>query len=294
MITTVDNSELTAEQRTYEYREGLENLVDKVANALPLLDFKLDKDCIAKDWNRNKPDGSGGTGAYDHHIYRVKVFQDGELLGALESSTRYNREVGRELVYGIESFRISKERGKANVTYTKDMKVALRTAKKTLVARESTELKDFLVGNVGSKLRELTNSNLGMVRYGLETYAEAMNYVMKAYDAHLEGKTEVMMPVKLTTVSDMDNHYTKMERFTHTKKLLDEWEINLGYAIKVQQDGTIVMYSLAKDQVRKFQSFDDLPTDVASKLAMFKVLEQAEAYSHLGAKLSDDFFYIAE
>lgn len=294
MITTVDNSELTAEQRTYEYREGLENLVDKVANALPLLDFKLDKDCIAKDWNRNKPDGSGGTGAYDHHIYRVKVFQDGELLGALESSTRYNREVGRELVYGIESFRISKERGKANVTYTKDMKVALRTAKKALVARESTELKDFLFGNVGVKLRELTNSNLGVVRYGLETYSEAMNYVMKAYDAHLEGKTEVVMPVKLSTVSDIEAHYTKMEKYTHTQKLLDAWCNNLGHAIKVQQDGTMVMFSLAKDQVRKFQAFDELPTDIASKLAMFKILGEGEAYSHLGAKFDNSFFYITE
>jgi hypothetical protein len=64
-------------------------------------------------------------------MYRVKVYQDGEHLGALHSTTRYSRDVGNEKVYGIESFRIRKERGNSDDTaYSKDMKVALRTVKK--------------------------------------------------------------------------------------------------------------------------------------------------------------------
>ena len=152
------------------------------------------------------------------------------------------------------------------------------------------------MNNVNEKLQINLNERLGQVRYGIEIHAEAMNYVAKAYDAHLEGKTEVVMPINPVSIrADVLNvHHDRMERYYHSKHLVTAWQNNLGHAIHVQTDGTIVMYSLAKQLVKKYPDIDALPDDVASKFAMFKVLEQGEAYSHLGAKFDHGFFYITE
>jgi hypothetical protein len=53
-MVNIDKKELTAEQRTLEFREGLAEFVLEVAKVRPLFDFVLDKDCITKDWKKDK------------------------------------------------------------------------------------------------------------------------------------------------------------------------------------------------------------------------------------------------
>jgi hypothetical protein len=283
----IDKKELTAEQRTLEFREGLAELVLEVAKVRPLFDFVLDKDCITKDWEKDK-------GGYVEKIYRVKVYQDGENLGALHSTTRYARDVGSEQVYGIESFRINKERGNSNTTYSKDMKVALRAVKKNMVARANGELIAHIKTNVYVGLKDLYNTAMGTLRYSINMQQEAMNYALKAYEAHLEGATELTMPVKLSSVNDLDEHHRRMEKLMSLTKLSMMYESKLGYCIHVQPDEKIVCYSLAEDVVHKHASIDELPKDVAEKFAMFKIIPENDAYEHLGVKLKDNMFFIAQ
>jgi hypothetical protein len=286
-MVNIDKKALTAEQRTLEFREGLAVLVLEVAKVRPLFDFVLDKDCLTKDWNRDK-------GGYDEKVYRVKVYQDGEHLGALHSTTRYARDVGNEKVYGVESFRINKERGNSNTTYSKDMKVALRSVKKSMVARANNELIYHIKNNVATGLQELYHMNMGAVRYSINMQQEAMGYAMKAYEAHLKGATEVTMPVKLVSVGDLDEHHRRMEKVMSMTKLSMMYESKTGYCIHVQPDEKIVCYSLAEDVVHKYASFDELPKDVAEKFAMFKIIPENDAYEHLGVKLKNDMFFIVQ
>jgi hypothetical protein len=294
-MVNIDKKALTAEQRTLEFREGLAVLVLEVAKVRPLFDFVLDKDCLTKDWNRHKENGvGGGTGGYDEKVYRVKVYQDGEQLGALHTTTRYARNVGNELVYGVESFRINKERGNSNTTYSKDMKVALRSVKKSMVARANNELIHHIKNNVATGLQELYHMVMGGVRYSINMQQEAMGYAMKAYEAHLKGATEVTMPVKLVSVGDLDEHHRRMEKVMSLTKLTMMYESKTGYCIHVQPDEKIVCYSLAEDVVRKYASFDELPKEVAEKFAMFKIIPENDAYEHLGVKLKNDMFFIVQ
>jgi hypothetical protein len=293
-MVNIDKKELTAEQRTLEFREGLAEFVLEVAKTRPLFDFVLDKDCITKDWNNKKDNGAGGTGAYEERMYRVKVYQDGEHLGALHSTTRYSRNVGNEKVYGVESFRIRKERGRDDTAYTKDMKVALRTVKKNMVARANSELIGHIKSNVCNNMRDLYNTAMGTMRYGMNLHQEAVNYAIKAYEAHLKGATEVMMPIKLVSVSDIDEHNRRMEKVMTMTKLNMMYENKIGYCIHVQPDEKIVCYSLAEDVLHKHTSIDELPKDVAEKFAMFKIIPQNDAYEHLGVKLKDNMFFIAQ
>ena len=85
-----------------------------------------------------------------------------------------------------------------------------------------------------------------------------------------------------------------MERYCHAKDLFVAFADKRGYAMKVLDDGVIAVHNVAGNTVTKFKDFDSLPTEIANKFAMFKVLNVGEAYSHLGASLGENFYYIVE
>ena len=294
MHVTVDKSALNHEQRGYPYREKLEELLEAVSNSNPLLSFVCDDKCLTKDWDRELVKENGEKGGYTHYVYRVKVFQDGEELGSVRSDTRYRRSIGAEVVYGIESFRINKERGNSNTTFTKDLKVALRTAKKAFVVRANDELYNHVYNVVKQGLVNLYSNASNNVRWSLDTNDEAMTYAKAAYQAHKEGKTTVELPVKLKSVRDYDDYVQRCDRLEHANILFCGFHDKHGYAIKVMEDGKLVCINLESDTVNKYESVEAMPTDITNKFVIFKVLAEHEAYAHLGVKLENNFFYIVQ
>lgn len=297
MPVTINKEALTAEQRAYPLRPNLAELVVEVARMNPLLEFMCDPHCTTRDWNREKDNGNGERGGYENYIYKVKVLQDGEELGALTISTRYRRSVGSELVYGIESFRINKERGRSDTTYSKDLKVALRTAKKSLVARATDEMFSHVYNQVKHNLDNLLTSMRNGVRYAIDLSDEALAYAQAAYLAHRQGKSTVEMPVKLKSVRDYDEYLRRCEQLECVTKLHDDFTNREGYAVKVLEDGKIVVVRLDKlinEAVVKYKDIDSLPSDMANKFVMFKVINDQEPYDHLGVKFENGFFFITK
>jgi hypothetical protein len=294
MHVTVDKSALNHEQRGYAYREKLEELLEAVSNANPLLSFVCDDKCLTKDWDRELVKENGEKGGYVNYVYRVKVFQDGEELGSVRSDTRYRRSIGSEVVYGIESFRINKERGSQNTTYTKDLKVALRTAKKSFVVRANAELYAHIYGNVKHGIVNLFSNASNEVRWALDTNAEAMEYAKSAYKAHKEGKTTVELPVKLKSVKNYDDYVRRCDKLEQANILFCGFHDKHGYAIKVMEDGKLVCIDLESDTVTKYESVEAMPSEIANKFVIFKVLAEQEVYAHLGVKLADNFFYVVQ
>jgi hypothetical protein len=294
MHLTVDKSALNVEQRGYPYRPKLEELLEAVGSANPLLSFVCDEHCLTRDWDKELVKENGDKGGYTHYVYRVKVLQDGEELGSVRADTRYRRSIGSELVYGIESFRINKERGNSNTTFTKDLKVALRTAKKAFVARANVELHAHIYGNVKQGLASVYSDTSNAVRWSLDTNAEAMAYAQAAYNAHKQGKTTVEMPVKLKSVRDYDDYMDRCDKQEHANVLITAFNDKQGYAIKVMEDDKLVCIDLESGVVSKYEDVQALPTGVADKFVMFKLLAPHEAYAHLGVKLDGNFFYVVK
>jgi hypothetical protein len=294
MLVTVDKSVLNAEQRGYPYRPNLAELIEAVGSANPLLSFVCDEHCLTRDWNKDKAAENKGQGGYDHYVYRVKVYQDGEELGAVRVDTRYRRSIGSELVYGIESFRINKERGNSNLTQSKDLKVVLRTAKKAFVARANDELYNHVYQHVRNAIESFTTSLRNAVRYSIDPSQEAMSYAEAAYKAHLEGKTTVELPVKLTSVSNYEEYLRRCSEYQCASYLTKSFTDKLGCAVKVLDDAQIVVLNLESNAVVKYKSFDELPTEFANKFAMFKVLKEQEAYEHIGVYLGEKFYYVVK
>lgn len=295
MLVTIDKSELTAQQREYPHRELLDELVEAVGKANPLLTFKCDDKCLTRDWNKDKPNTvNGGTGAYDDKVYRVRVYQDGELIGGLVSDTRYRRSVGSEPVYGVESFRIHKERGAQDRVLTKDLKVALRTAKKMLVGRDDSELFNNIFSNVRNKLTSFSNDLRNAVRYSLDVSTECLAYAEAAYHAHMEGKTTVEMPVRLKSVSNFEEYLNRCGQYNCVETMSKAFSNKEGYAVKLFADGKILVIDLASDKLFKYPDFSSLPTEFANKFAMFKVIKEREPYAHIGVNLGDTFYYVVK
>jgi hypothetical protein len=118
---------------------------------------------------------------------------------------------------------------------------------------------------------------------------------MLAYQARLRGEATVTLPstpMTLTNPTKLKEHHDYCEKFTTASFLNEQFISKLGYAVKTQPDGSMVVLNKADDSIKKYASFDLLPTDIQGKLAMFKVLNKDEPYTHLGCKFDEDIIYI--
>jgi hypothetical protein len=68
----------------------------------------------------------------------------------------------------------------------------------------------------------------------------------------------------------------------------------LGYGIKVNPFGGLVVYDLATDTITKYGSFSDLPENIQNKYAMFKVLSHNEPITTIGCKFNDEYCYVVQ
>jgi hypothetical protein len=286
-MVEVNKLELSDNKRHLPYGENLEEFLNLVALAKPLCTFAVDNKCINNQWIRNVD----GESQYSETISTINVYEDGEAIGSISVGMRY-RAGGKERVYGVESFRIHKERGSRNTTYVKDIKVAMRNVKKFFTGRQDNELKDLIAGNVTHGMNRVMSDVVNSITWSVDTREVAFNYVMKAYDAHKQGQNFVHMPVKIHKVKDQDSLFNKCEAVLQSKSLDDRFQSKQGYGVHVRQDNSIVIYSYASDKVSKYPSFDEVPTEIQTKLGMFKVLDTYEAYADFGIKFDDGFFYI--
>ena len=286
-MVEVNKLELSDNKRHLPYGENLEEFLNLVALAKPLCSFAVDNKCVNNHWIRNV----NGESEYSETISTINVYEDGEAIGSISVAMRY-RAGGKERVYGVESFRIHKERGDRNTTYVKDIKVAMRNVKKFFTGRQDNELKDLITGNVTHGMNRVMQDVVNSITWSVDTREVAFNYVMKAYDAHKQGQNFVHMPVKIHKVKDHDSLFNKCESVLQSKTLEDRFQSKQGYGVHVRQDNSIVIYSYASDKVSKYPSFDEVPTEIQTKLGMFKVLDSYDAYADFGIKFDDGFFYI--
>lgn len=291
----IDRTAINVEKRESPLWAGLEDFAHEVSMIKPLCNFKVDDDCLKTEYSyKDETDEHGKTKAKQTrtvHIYKIKVFQEGEELGAVSMAERYHQG-NKEIVYGVHSFRINKERGNREATLTKNLKVALRTVKKVLVSRADDELQRLLWDKVESKLSSLVNQSRSYVQYSTDSSNEVFNLAMLAYQARLRGEATITVPSVLKSVRDTKNHDKNCEHFTTASFLHEQLKSNAGYAVKSYPNGAFVVLRLVDRTIKKYASFDLLPDDIQSKLGMFKVIPADEPYAHLGCRFDEDMYYI--
>lgn len=286
----IDKSKLNQEHKDIPFIEKLEDFANALYKAKPMYDFVIDNECTVEYRKRN--DDGGITN--NRFVRRLKVIENGEVVGAIGINTRYRRQTP-ETVYEIQSFRIRKERGNREAIQAKDLKIALRVAKKTLVSRLDDELKELIGNSIRNSITQLHGSHKNQVRWDFNTEDEIVFMAMQGYEARLKGETTISMPATAFSLSnkDMKRHDDKCEIYAHWNRLKTAYDAKLGYGINVKADNSLVLYSLAFDSITHYKHYDDLPAGIQEKFAMFKVLNENEGYGHIGCKFKEGMFFIA-
>lgn len=285
-MITIDRSKLNAEIRNLPINPKLEELVNKVALVKPLCEFSFGEHARRATYDYTKTP----TEKRDE-LYKVEVYQDGERLGGLFIGERYV-DGKREDVYGVESFRIQKERGRADATQTKDIKVALRNAKKSFISRGDEELRDLIKSQVTQSLSHMWNSYRNSVLYTIDASAEALGAALLAYEARKKGEATYTATSALATIKRPKDHDQDCEHFVVSTFLRTQLDSKCGYGVSIYTNGSLAVLNFADQSITKFKSADALPLDIQNKLAMFKVIKEGEPYAHLGCKFQGEMYYI--
>ena len=285
MITQLDMTNLDAKHKKLGFRLDLDQFVDEVALLKPKAKFAVDNDCVATDYVMNQ-----ATQTYDHFncIYRVKVFEGGEQIGSLQTFEEY-RQGKKVQTYGVESFRIEKERGRSDTTTSMHKKVAIRNAKKFLVARAKDELADQIGSIVKDRVKQLAGNFENQVCWSVSQSNIATDYAVASYHARKEGSGAVTLNANNAHyINNIKHTDDTVAKYLEAKALDDMVKAKRGYGIQTYTDGSSAVLSLHTSEVTKYQHFEDIPTDISEKLGMFKVINGGEPYSHLGVKLVDN------
>jgi len=291
MITQLDTSNLDAKFKKLPFRGDLESFVDEVALLKPKAKFLLDNDCVSTDYVLNDT-----TQKFDHVqcVYRVKVYEGGEPIGSLQTYEEY-RQGKKVQTYGVESFRIVKERGRSDTTSSMHKKVAIRNAKKFLVARAKDELANQIGNMVKDRVTSLKANYENAVTWSVNSTKVAFDYAVASYHARIDGSGNVTLSANnaqyTNNIKHVDDNVTK---YLEVKALSDMIEAKHGYGVQAYTDGSYAVLSLHTGEVTKYQHFEDIPADIGEKLGMFKVIDQNEPYVHLGIKVLEFVHYIVD
>ena len=173
---------------------NLEEFAMKVSLAKPMTNYVVDDRCISTIFDRHDDDTDRSNKDF---IVRLNVYDNGERLGSIGVVKRYHRS-DAEYVYEVESFRIEKSRGNCDAVTAKDIKVALRHAKKTLVPRANDEAKALIKNTVSNRMNSVASHNETEMRWSIDATSEGMHYAKEAYKARLNGDQTITLPVRLT------------------------------------------------------------------------------------------------
>lgn len=291
MITQIDTSKIDAKNKSLPFRLELGQFVDDVALVKPRAKFAIDNDCVATDYVINP-----ATNQYDRVavIYQVKVFEGGEQIGALSTFEEY-RQGKRVPTFGVESFRIQKSRGNYERTTSMHKKVAIRNAKKFLIARANDELADQISSMVRDRIKNIAGNYENQVAWSVSQANLATDYALASYHARKEGSGTVTLQANNALYSNNTKHLDScVANYLEAKALRDELEAKRGYGVQAYTDNSYAIYNFNNGSVIKYENFDEIPQDISEKLAMFKLIQQNEPYSHLGMKILDHAFYIVD
>jgi hypothetical protein len=284
-MLTIDRDSLHVDKRQALIHAELEKFALQVSYAKPLCKFVAVNNCVKNVLIDDE---------WVNVIFRLHLYQNGDNIGEIFVEKQYTRgTLALEPVYGVQSFRIEKNRGDRNTSKSKDMKVALRIAKKMFVARDENEMRELINKKVSADLGALTHHKKRLVQNCVNIDTELDLYILKAYQARKENNPTVLVPSNLVTVKNITEHDKHCEEYVHAKDLLKMYKNKQGYGIQVMGDFSLNVLDYKTNAITRYLSFDKLPEDIQSKFAMFKVLKEDEPYAHLGCKFDEGILYIA-
>ena len=283
----IDKTNLKQKHKDAEMHPNLLGYVTEVELIKPTCDFFVNDECVQTGWRR---DDSGNTEDYKQ-IYRVNVREDGETIGFL-SIVRQYRNGANEDVFGVGSFRINKSRGRGDETTTKHLKVALRNVKKLMKGRDYTELADLIKDSVSNSIHSFIHHTKNQVKWGVDQEELAVDYALLAYHATNQGFDTVILPAnekKYIRRKDLDKDIAK---YLEVQTLHDMITKKQGYGVQTFSNGSYAVYNFSNNSIKRYRTMEELPSDIMTRLPMFKVMQMEEVNAAFGCMVKADMYFI--
>jgi len=219
------------------------------------------------------------------YLRAVIVTEQGERLGRLFTNLRYSRS-GSAPVYVVESWRIDRQRGDRNATYTEKFDIAVRKAKKNFVRMNHDEMmgkgETAIRDGLWTTLRELREpiyrTSLVKDIVGLQKYVFCVVRGLPVPDDIRHAIEDVFQSEKYKT--HMSNY-----------ELANEMELKTGTVYVVDEGGRYLCKRKDEDEI-KAMAFDDLPVPWQERIAVLQLMQDHEVVRDVGYRHNSTHFYI--
>jgi hypothetical protein len=208
----------------------------------------------------------------------------------------------------VESVHIKKERGRRNTIVTSDAHVAIKQALKHFAPMKDGDICGKAIQNVVDMLDSMTYKARNAIQDIVEYHGtDIMEYFV---EREVLGK-EIPLPTSLKIQKDKMHRY---DVYVAGKQITQAYNSDRqnrkGYAVWALPDNSVrvlhINYKGLRSyeenkangiELKRYRSFDDLPTEMQPKIAVLKIAERNDPILDIGVKMGNDnleMMYILE
>lgn len=225
----------------------------------------------------------------------VQVSQDAEVVGDIEfrkESGRVNSEGVQPDAFLVETHHIKKERGRRNTVVTSDANVAVKTAVKHFAPMNEADI----CQRAHVKVMDMLDTMCYRARSCLQDLISFNGQEVMCYFIELELKGEnIPVPKSVTIQKDKMHLYDKYLAGKQISTAYNGDRHNRkGYAVWTLPDNSYrVLHmnykGMPPDSVlNRYRTFDDLPQELQSRIAVLKIAEFNDPILDIGVKMGND------
>jgi len=285
----------------------------KATSVVPELQYVIDKIAMKKPlyvFEASEFREVGNGVSTDVSVRGVNVTCDAELVGSIEhrvSAGRVSSDGSAPDAFLVESVHIKKERGRRNTIVTSDMNVAIKQALKHFAPMKDGDV----CGKAIQTVVDMLDSMAYKTRNAIQDVVEYSGIDLMEYFIEREVLgNEIPLPTSLKIHKDKMHKYDVYLAGKQITQAYSDRQNRKGYAVWELPDNSVrvlhINYKGLRSyeenvangiELKRYRSFDDLPTEMQPKIAVLKIAERNDPILDIGVKMGNDnieMMYILE
>ena len=220
--------------------------------------------------------------------FRFQVYQDGEVLGTL--NTTYGRGNDDERVYVISNDRIEKSRQRGSDIKTKDLAKAMKAVTKSFGAKSINE--------VAAEASKQADNLIRNVLYDRgRTYTNRMEYMVKHLETHMLKNLETYIPLAVQSGADpatLENLATSYEEYQAIEVINTCYQNDSVRLVLIRGNDYVVFNSpqTNKQKEVKVYATETLPTHLKRGVGMLKLVEDRHLIANIGVRVNETTYVV--
>lgn len=219
----------------------------------------------------------------------VSVKQDSELLGTVFVDTTYSRRVDQRWQYGVSSWRIDKQRGDMNTTYSAKLDTAIRTVKKTFKPMDHSETYNKAITEIHSGFSDAVRNLMDPIR-GLRFIKNAVGLQAYAMAKAMGDPIESPDLLELERQLQSDSYKQSMGEYSLAKTVSHDKDCGHLHPVIAMGDNRYLFKNDMAELV--CLDFEQLPERMQNNVSVMHLMQDHEVVRDVGYRYNDTHFCI--